>query len=755
MKGESVVTAALQPVIAACCLHVIRPWEGGRRADLWGRGHAHSVSRPPRAPPLKAPPTTLLALRSPAHSSPRFPVGPAHHTRNPTAPPTPPSPAPPTQHLALLLAPPTHARPSPAHSTPAFLLAPPTTRPASRSAPPTPHVALAAPPTALFALRSPAHSTPHLPIGPAHPSPVSRSAPPTPCGRRAAGPDPGRAWRPCCGPGPCSPGPPPRGPPQREPPQREPPQSRSVLLDPASGRLSVLDGWHPDAVAWANFTDAIARTGWAFLELGTSDQYNDSLQAYAAGVAEAAVTQELIYMHWMNTAVDYCGPFKYETEYCEKLKGYVEANLAWMQEQMESGEDPEYWHQVHLTLLQLKGLEDSYEGRVSFPTGRLAINPFGFLLFQLSGDLEDLEPALNRSTGSRKRDLGTGSCSALVKLLPGNQELLVAHDTWSSYQNMLRILKKYSLRFRTGPREGSPLVPGHEQAFSSYPGTIFSSDDFYILSSGLVAQETTIGNNNAALWKYVHPQGSVLEWLRNIVANRLATDGATWASVFKRFNSGTYNNQWMIVDYHAFSPGAAVPPAGVLTILEQIPGLVVMADKTVELYQRGYWASYNLPSFEAVFNASGLPALVERYGDWFSYSRTPRALIFQRNQSLVRDLESMVRLMRFNNFEQDPLSRCQACDPPQNAENAISARSDLNPTNGTYPFGALRQRVHGGIDTKVTSSQLAKDFRFVATSGPTWDQVPAFRWSSSPFKGLVHMGQPDLWRFSPVHVRWD
>lgn len=99
--------------------------------------------------------------------------------------------------------------------------------------------------------------------------------------------------------------------------------------------------------------------------------------------------------------------------------------------------------------------------------------------------------------------------------------------------------------------------------FSSYPGTIFSGDDFYILSSGLVsgglvlgdpssvplpslsppspqvALETTIGNNNPARWKYLDPQGSVLEWLRNIVANRLARSGPEWATIFRQFNSGT------------------------------------------------------------------------------------------------------------------------------------------------------------------------------------------------------------------------
>lgn len=51
-------------------------------------------------------------------------------------------------------------------------------------------------------------------------------------------------------------------------------------------------------------------------------------------------------------------------------------------------------------------------------------------------------------------------------------------------------------------------------------------------------------------------------------------------------------------------------------------------------------------SFEAVFNASGLQALVAQYGDWFSYDKNPRAQIFQRNQSLVQDMDSMIRLMR-------------------------------------------------------------------------------------------------------------
>ncbi|KAE8634193.1 hypothetical protein XENTR_v10002223 [Xenopus tropicalis] len=311
----------------------------------------------------------------------------------------------------------------------------------------------------------------------------------------------------------------------------------SVLFDPATGNITTVEEKRVvGAVAWAELKDSILENGWAVLEVQTNGTFNDSIQAYAAGVAEAAVTQRLIFMHWMNTMMGYCGPYKYQATFCEKLRGYLEANLAWMQDEMEKGQDQEYWHQIHLALLQLKGLEDSYSGRISFPQGKFHLNPFGFLLFQIGGDLEDLEPALNKS--EPKRVLGSGSCSALVKLLPGNKDLFVSHDTWNTYQSMLRIIKKYTFPFQM-TQNGGPVVPGWVQTFSSYPGTIFSGDDFYLLSSGLVTLETTIGNSNDALWKYIKPQDSVMEWLRNIAANRLATGGQEWASIFKKFNSGT------------------------------------------------------------------------------------------------------------------------------------------------------------------------------------------------------------------------
>ncbi|XP_037339386.1 putative phospholipase B-like 2 [Pungitius pungitius] len=527
---------------------------------------------------------------------------------------------------------------------------------------------------------------------------------------------------------------------------------RTAVIDKQTGKLSVVEGYREGFVAWSNFTDDINTSGWSFLEITTSSQYNDSIQAYAAGAVEAAVTAQLIYKHWMNTLLNYCGPFSSASSYCARLKAFLITNLQWVQEQVQKQSSSPYWYQVHLTLLQLKGLEDGYNDQLSLPLGPFSFNPLGFLLFQMGGDLEDLESALNKS--SQTKPLGSGSCSALIKLLPNNKELLVSHDTWNNYQSMLRIMKKYMFAFRVSPSEEG-FLPGGTQAFSSYPGSLFSGDDFYILSSGLVTLETTIGNSNPALWKFVQPTGTVMEWLRNIVANRLATTGKEWADIFKKYNSGTYNNQWMIVDYNHFTPGRTDIKDGLFVVLEQIPGLVLYSDKTQELLEKGYWASYNVPYYKEIFNASGCNELVAKYGPWFSLDNNPRAQIFRRDQAAVTDVDSMVRLMRYNNFMEDPLSKCGGCDPAANGENAISARSDLNPANGTYPFGALWQRSHGGTDMKLTSFEMFRDYGMLAVSGPTWDQVPPFQWSTSPYSDLMHMGHPDSWAFKPVKVSWN
>lgn len=124
-------------------------------------------------------------------------------------------------------------------------------------------------------------------------------------------------------------------------------------------------------------------------------------------------------------------------------------------------------------------------------------------------------------------------------------DIHVAHATWASYETMTRIMKTYIFPWRrTGASSADDVVPASSIAFSSYPATLYSSDDIYIASpSKLIVTETTLDNVNASLWSYVTPQ-SVLCWIRAMVATRLAVDAPTWSGLFLTNQSGTYNNAW-------------------------------------------------------------------------------------------------------------------------------------------------------------------------------------------------------------------
>jgi hypothetical protein len=311
----------------------------------------------------------------------------------------------------------------------------------------------------------------------------------------------------------------------------------SVFYDVSTGIYTFQEGLHSTAAAYATFVDGIFSTGWSQLAVTTNDSYADEVQAYAAGAVEGYLTYGLIHNHYVNTVGSYCSQ---SSPFCSRLNDYLDKQDDWIRTNMRTN-NSDYWHQVLLVMSQLQGIEWGYN-KVTGENESYHINFRGFILMNLNGDLEDLEPAFGASANTSKRITGGGSCSSLIKPLPGMSDLLVSHDMWGSYQAMLRIFKLYNFAIHLNNNKQDDLVPGHKIAFSSYPATVVSLDDFYMLSSGMAILETTIGNFNDNLWKCVTPE-TLSYWTRIIVANRISTTGQEWCETFELYNSGTYNNE--------------------------------------------------------------------------------------------------------------------------------------------------------------------------------------------------------------------
>ncbi|KAI3424367.1 hypothetical protein D9Q98_009920 [Chlorella vulgaris] len=560
-------------------------------------------------------------------------------------------------------------------------------------------------------------------------------------------------------------------------------------------------------IAWGSYQDSMhSKSNFGQLRVSTSGVYGDAEQLAAAGFLEGYLTAERVWDNYVNMRDYFLKGMGAEIEepmlWIQKqdrwLRKQCEAaaaggGVADSGERPGSTASPRFWDAVCLLLHQFDGLKAGYRARREAvlsasasasggggsETGSATVgdmSDWDFLFLESNGDLYDIidaqqpdqrpswvqgaEPVIptvrGRAGGRHWRQLEeavaadpkaaaaklfskvalSGKCSALIKVAPDLSDIWMGHSTWDTFTAMLRIYKHYSFDLRQ-------LRPAANRlSFSSYPGELFSDDDFFLTSAGLVILQTTNKIFNDELFDRLDPH-TVLSWQRVRAANWLADDGQAWAGVLDTLNSGTYNNQYMIVDLKRFSPGEELQE-GLLWVAEQVPGLVAAADLTPTL-AFGYFPSYNVPYFPEVYNASGYPDFVsklERYGQhfgltthWLSYQNSPRAKIFRRDQAGISDLAGMRAVMRSNRWKTDPFSEGHPIC-------AVCGRGDLDPSN-PVPRGCF--------DTKVTSYSLALKMQAEAVNGPTSDSwpwsVPPFHWSEAVVANLTHRGQPERFAF--------
>ncbi|KAK5581145.1 hypothetical protein RB653_001174 [Dictyostelium firmibasis] len=511
----------------------------------------------------------------------------------------------------------------------------------------------------------------------------------------------------------------------------------SILKSTNGGEYEIVKGIQDDSIVYGYYMPNVEVNGWAYLSLVSNDEYNDSVQSRAFGYLEGYLTKDLIW----NSKVNYYMNAFNSTKIPNKLDNWLTENIESINTFSVNNKHSQYWKQINLIMDQINGMVDGYNDANSNKTQTMSLHDF--FVLNMFGDLFDLMPALNLDNEYQyfKKDLNdiqdwfkrTQHCSALIKVTSDYSELYSGHTTWSGYSTMLRIFKSYYQQFSS---DDSGTI-SKRNIFSGYPGALTSIDDFYLMSdTRMVVIETTNSLITNDLYHLIRPT-SVLSWMRVIVSNRMSTNGKEWSETFQLYNSGTYNNQWMIISYNLFIPYQELKD-GALYILEQIPGYIEFSDQTQALRQ-GWWNSYNIPFYEKIYDASGYNNYTaNNYSDstiyYMSYQTCPRAEIFRNFAGYVESLEDFQALLRYNDFENDPLSH----DTPFYS---IASRYDLLKKNPS-PFGAT--------DTKVTSNSMIDQNIIVAISGPTTSNgQPIFEWDSNIdfMKSTSHLGCPEQYNF--------
>jgi Phospholipase B len=465
---------------------------------------------------------------------------------------------------------------------------------------------------------------------------------------------------------------------------------------------------NPDYLASATFIDDRNGSGWTYYLVNTSYQQSDILQGYAAGYLEGYLAMEPLYQNFMNQQVNDYAPKK-------EMLDWINNQSEWVAKMVKHNPVSNYWQLVNVTLNQYNGIYDGYTTAVkSFGKSHMLINPQNFYWVTYGSDYGDVNGYFKYIAGE-KRSVRKGHCSFLLKLV--EDDLYVSHDTWTDYIQMLKVFKTMNFSFH------NPAVQNQVMQFSATPGQVPSIDDFYMLSNNRVVIETTIDHDNHEIFSFLHYE-TVPYWIRINVANLAYDTQTTWMNYFFSYRSGTYNNQWLVIDFNQYlaNKNNLTAASNIIWMIEEFYKMTSALDVTqTMLIPDGYVASYNTPFNPMIEAYSGT-----KTGD--TYDTAPRFFLFERYAPFIQNIQNFQTVMRMNNYSDF-----------HNFDEAIAARFDLLSGDNAFPFGA--------IDSKVTAASLISNMQAWIVLGPTNQNVPAFSWNDWPKYDKISQGMPRVYNF--------
>ena len=478
-------------------------------------------------------------------------------------------------------------------------------------------------------------------------------------------------------------------------------------------------------IATAFYTPGLSENGWDFLSITTNNIFSDELQAEAAGRLEAFLTKERIYNHYLNMLSTTGHLNENTTNFFRKQEEYL---LSRKNEYNSNS----ILYNAYLLYLQFKGLREQYNIEAE---EEKKINDMEFNVLNSFGDIFDIKHKYRKPSfdGMDKDEiyeffLLNNHCSAMFKLKYDLSDVFFGHNSWFYLNMITRIFKEYNLNFN------DPSIKTHNVMFSSYPGSIVSNDDFYYTSKGLVIIETSLSNYNETSYDLINEK-SLLCWQRVQLSNRMAETAKEWTKIFSIYNSGTYNNQYMVLNTKGIKFGEHPKiEENSFMIVEQMPGFIEANDVTDHL-KFGYWPSYNIPYSKNVSKYAEIENTINKKPErnmklYMDYNTCSRANIMRRDQHNITDIDSMKKFMQYNDYMHDPFSHGEPSE-------TIASRADLSEKN---------KRCYGAFDTKLGSVKELKENSkksIYLYSGATMAVEPYLDFNSEACKNIVHEGIPD------------
>ena len=143
--------------------------------------------------------------------------------------------------------------------------------------------------------------------------------------------------------------------------------------------------------------------GWASINITTSKRFSDTVQAYAAGYMEGALSVSNIFDFFRNQATKWGFA---DRKYTPKLISYMTDNLQFLKDQIKIFSNAsqsetvnaakeantnvnlkQYWRQIEILLAQFNGMVDGYQ---RYCTSEQRLEALDLYFLQAAGDMENL-----------------------------------------------------------------------------------------------------------------------------------------------------------------------------------------------------------------------------------------------------------------------------------------------------------------------------------------------------------------------------